>query len=186
MPSYPRDEMEEMWQRWLDANKACEAERDWRPMANMYREDATYGWNSGSTDDFMAMGREEIRELALGLEMRGLEGWTYPYQATVMDDRQGMVVGFWKQVSEVRRADGSPYEVAGFGASWFGYGGDGLWAWQRDFYDSGNAGALFFSMIADGVLSEGMTQRINAAMAGERAPGHYRPGETPAPLWPTI
>ena len=186
MPSYDRDEMEEMWQRWLDANKACEAERDWRPMAEFYRPDATYGWNSGAGDDFMAVGRDEIRDYALGLEMRGLEGWTYPYQATVMDDRQGMVVGFWKQVSEVRRPDGSPYEVAGFGASWFGYGGQGQWAWQRDFYDSGNAGALFFSMIADGVLSEAMTERINKAMSGEQAPGHYRPGQTPAPLWPTV
>src|SRR4051794_40213680 len=123
MPAYPRDEMGQMWQRWLDANKRCEAEQDWRPMAEMYRENATYGWNSGATDDFMAMGREEIRELALGLEMAGLEGWNYPYQAVLIDDVQGMVIGFWKQVAGVCRPDGSPYEVAGFGASWFGYDG---------------------------------------------------------------
>jgi len=81
-------------------------------------------------DDFMAVGRDEIRELALGLEMAGLEGWTYPYQAVLIDDGRAWSSGFWKQVADARQADGSPYEVAGFGASWFGYGGDGLWAWQ--------------------------------------------------------
>jgi hypothetical protein len=178
--------MEQMWQRWLDTNKRCEAERDWRSLAELYRDDATYGWNCGAGDDFMAVGRDEIRDYALGLEMAGLEGWTYPYQAVLIDDARGMVIGFWKQVAGARRDDGSAYEVAGFGASWFGYGGGGRWAWQRDFYDAGNAGALFFEMIAAGLLSEPMTQRINRAMAGEPAPGHYRRGQTPAPLWPTI
>src|SRR4051812_32915692 len=75
VPGFPRDELEQMWQRWLDANKRCEADRDWRPMADLYTEDATYGWNNGPDDEFMAVGRDEIREIALGLEMRGLEGW---------------------------------------------------------------------------------------------------------------
>ncbi len=44
---------------------------DWKPMADMYTEDATYGWNFGPTEEFMAVGREEIREIALGLEMAG-------------------------------------------------------------------------------------------------------------------
>ena len=186
MPAYPREELEQMWQRWLDTNKQCEANRDWQPLADLYAEDATYGWNSGPNDEFMAMGREEIRSLALGLEMHGLEGWTYPYQAVLIDDRQGMLLGLWKQVAEARREDGSAYEVAGLGGSWFGYGGDGLWAWQRDFYDVGNAGSVFLTMMQAGVLSAGMTERINQSMAGERAPGHYRLGETPAPLWPRI
>src|SRR4051794_24661661 len=123
VPAYPREELEEMWQRWLDTNKQCEANRDWRPLADMYAVDATYGWNSGPNDEFMAMGREEIRNYALGLEMHGLEGWTYPYQAVLIDDRQGMLLGLWKQVSEARRDDGSAYEVAGLGGSWFGYAG---------------------------------------------------------------
>ena len=46
MPAFPRSELEEMMQRWLDINKACEAKLDWKPMAEMYTEDATYGWNN--------------------------------------------------------------------------------------------------------------------------------------------
>ena len=76
------------------------------------RRRTTTSWPSAAT---------QIRELALGLEMQGLDGWTYPYQATVIDDQAGMVIGFWKQVADVTRPDGGPYEVAGFGCSWFGY-----------------------------------------------------------------
>ena len=30
MPAYPRAEMEEMVERWLEVNRQSEAERDWR------------------------------------------------------------------------------------------------------------------------------------------------------------
>ncbi|HWB68224.1 MAG TPA: nuclear transport factor 2 family protein [Mycobacteriales bacterium] len=180
-----RAELEAFWQRWLDTNRECEAKRDWSALADFYAEDATYGWNCGPSDDFMAVGRDQIREWALGAEMQGLEGWTYPYQATVIDDRAGMVVGFWRQQAEAHDEDGHPYEVAGLGASWFGYA-DGTWVWQRDFFDHGNAGAVFLRMMQRGALSAGMTERIERSMAGELLPGHYRPQDRPAPLWPVI
>jgi hypothetical protein len=181
--AFPREEMEEMVQRWLDANRRCEGSRDWRPMADMYTEDATYGWNVGPNDEFMAVGREEIRELALGLEMRGLEGWSYPYQRVLVDDRQGEVLGLWKQVADATREDGSNYEIAGLGGSWFRYAGNWMWSWQRDFFDVGNAAATYFEMIRKGVLSPGMKERIEGAMSGGRQPGHYRLGQAPAGLW---
>ena len=56
--------------------------------------------------------------------MGGLEGWTYPYQKVLIDDRQGEVLGLWKQVADATRADGSNYEIAGLGGSWFRYAGD--------------------------------------------------------------
>ena len=34
---------------------------------------------------------------AVGTEMAGLDGWHYDYAATVMDESNGMIVGFWKQ-----------------------------------------------------------------------------------------
>ena len=184
MLAYPRAEIEEVWQRWLDTNAKCEESRDWSSLAEFYTPGATYGWNSGPDDEFMAVGRDEIRELAFGLEMRGLEGWTYPYQAVLIDDQQGMVLGLWKQVAAAKRDDGSNYEVPGLGGSWFGYAGEGLWAWQRDFYDVTNAGATFLAMMEAGVLSEGMRERIDGALRGERAPGHYRRAKLPTPLWP--
>jgi hypothetical protein len=178
-----RAEMEAFWQRWLDANQECEAKRDWSALAEFFAPDATHGWNCGPNDEFMAVGRDQIRELALGFEMQGLEGWTYPYQATLIDDRAGMIIGFWKQIADAKRADGTSYVVPGFGASWFGYV-DGAWAWQRDFFDHLNAGALFFEMMSAGVLSDGMRDRIEKASAGQLLPGHFRRADIPAPLWP--
>ena len=178
-----RTEMEQFWERWLEANRVCEETRDWAPLADFYAEDASYGWSCGPKDEFMAMGRDEIRELALTLEMRGLDGWSYPYQVTMIDDVQGMVIGFWKQVSDETRADGSHYVVPGLGASWFGYA-DGLFTWQRDFYDHVNAGTLFLEMAGNGQLSPGMTERIENGMKGIREPGHFPPSQLPEPLWP--
>ena len=172
-----REEMEAFWQRWLDANRLAEEKGDWSVLAEFYAEDATYGWNCGPKDSFMARNRDEIRDIALGLEMRGLEGWTYPYQFTMIDDKQGLILGFWKQTY------GSQYVIEGLGGSLFGYA-DGRFTWQRDFYDHMNAGAVFLEMIGNGDLSAGMTERIENGMKGVREPGHYRPSELPEPLWP--
>ena len=90
-----------------------------------------------------------------GLEMSGLEGWTYPYQKVLIDDQQGEVLGLWKQIADSTRADGSHYEIAGLGGSWFRYAGNFQWSWQRDFFDVGNAAATFMAMIRDGSLLPG-------------------------------
>jgi hypothetical protein len=182
MPAFPREEMEEMVQRWLDTNKRCEAENDWSLLADLYTEDATYGWNLGTSEEFMAVGKAEIRDIALGLEMGGLDGWTYPYEEILIDDRKGQVIGLWRQVADARRPDGSTYEVPGIGGSWFRYAGNWQWNWQRDFFDFGNAASLFVEMIKDGTLSDGMTKRMERVAAGS-LPGHYKLGEAPVGLW---
>jgi len=182
MTAYPRAELEEMVERWIQANRDAEAAGDWRPMADLYTEDATYGWNYGEHTEFMAVGREEIRDLALGAEMGGLDGWEYPYQEIVIDDRKGFVIGFWKQVADAKRPDGSAYEVAGIGGSWFRYGGNFQWSWQRDWFDFGNAGALFLEMMSAGKLSDGMTERMHRSMRGP-LPGYYPAGTSPVKLW---
>lgn len=182
MAAYPRDELEEMVRRWLEANRKAEQAGDWRPMADLYTEDATYGWNYGPKEDFMAVGREEIRDLALGEEMRGLDGWSYPYEEILIDDRKGHVVGFWRQVADATRSDGSNYEVPGIGGSWFRYAGNFQWSWQRDWFDFGNAAALFLEMLTDGKLSAGMTERMERSAAGS-SPGHYKLRTAPVGLW---
>ncbi len=183
MTAYPRDEMEAMVEHWLQANRNAEASGDWTGLAECFAVDANYGWNYGPDHDFMAVGRDEIREIAIGLEMGGLGGWTYPYQSILIDDRKGMVVGFWRQIADATRADGSHYEVAGIGGSWFGYAGNQEWAWQRDWFDYGNAAAVFMEMIGDGTLSDAMTERMHRSLGGDQ-PGHYPRGQAPAPLWP--
>ena len=182
MASYPRAEMEEMVERWLQVNKDAEAAKDWQMLADMYTEDATYGWNYGPNVNFMAVGRDEIRDYAIGLEMDGLDGWTYPYETVVIDECKGQVIGLWRQVADARRPDGSAYEIAGIGGSWFKYAGNMEWAWQRDWFDLGNAGALFIEMMQADVLSDGMTARMHRALGSQ--PGHYSLADTPAPLWP--
>lgn len=180
--TYPRPELEDMVARWLDANRRAHEDRDWRLLADFYTDDATYGWNLGPNEEFMAVGRDEIRDVAVGSEMAGLEGWRYPYERVLIDEHIGEVVGFWRQVADAERPGGGEYEVAGIGGSWFRYGGDGKWSWQRDFFDLGNVTALFVEMIRADTLSDGMKRRMEAASG--RLPGHYRLGEGPAPLWP--
>ena len=183
MPAYPRAELEEMVERWLQANRDAEEAGDWKPMADLYTADATYGWNYGPKEHFMAVGRDEIRDIALGLEMEGLEGWQYPYEEIVIDDAKGMVIGFWRQIADATRADGSHYEVAGIGGSWFRYGGDFQWSWQRDWFDYGNAAAVFLEMIGDGTLSAGMTARMERSLQPGQLRGHYLLADTPVGLW---
>jgi hypothetical protein len=72
--------------------------------------------------------------------------------------------------------------VQGIGGSWFRYGGNRQWSWQRDFFDFGNAAALFMEMLKDGTLSEGMTKRMERSAKGS-LPGHYRHGELPVGIW---
>ena len=100
-----------------------------------------------------------------------------------MDERTGNLIGLWKQVNENTRADGSNYCPEGIGGSWFRYGGDFQWSWQRDFFDFGNVTALFVEMMSANALSDGMNKRIQRAVSGEPLPGWYAIGEAPVPLW---
>ena len=115
--------------------------------------------------------------------MEGLGGWTYPYQRVLIDDAQGEILGLWKQIADVTRPDGSHYEIAGLGGSWFRYAGNFRWSWQRDFFDVGNATATFIEMINAGVLTPGMQKRLEKSASGKRQPGHYRVGQAPVDLW---
>jgi hypothetical protein len=115
--------------------------------------------------------------------MEGLGGWSYPYQRILIDEAQGEILGLWKQVADATRPDGSHYEIAGLGGSWFRYAGNYQWGWQRDFFDVGNATATFIEMIDAGALSPGMQKRIERAAAGGRQPGHYPVGQAPVGLW---
>lgn len=183
MPAYPREELEEMVELWLTRNREVEETGDWRPLAELFTEDATYGWNYGPKTHFMVVGREEIREVALGLEMGGLSGWQYPYDTIVIDEKQGHVVGFWRQVADATREDGTAYEVPGIGGSWFRYGGNQQWSWQRDWFDYGNVVSVFLEMLKDGTLPDGLKARMDLAATGEPQPGHHPIAESPVGLW---
>jgi hypothetical protein len=191
MGELTRAEIDEFWDSWLEANRRAEQERDWRPIADFYAEDASYGWMYTPDEHFMAVGRTQIREWALGLEMAGLDGWHYDYQATVVDERSAMVIGFWKQRAGVLDdSTGQEFEILGIGGSWFGVerqsaGADaGLlkFAWQRDWFDLGSTAHTFLALASSGKATQGLLDRM--ALNGAEQPGHYRLKDLPSSVWP--
>ena len=171
MPGFPRDEIEEMVNRWVAANDEAGESGDWSKMSSFYTEDAVYSWNNGPNWEFVARGRQEIHDCVFGTEMAGLDRWTYPYMRRLIDDQKGEFLGIWRQVAPVNDPDGVPYEIRGTGGSWFRYAGDFKWCWQRDFFDHDNAGAVFGAMMKNGQLSERMQERMKL---GSRMPGWTR------------
>ena len=181
MAAQPREQLEDFVERWLAVNREAERNGDWTPLAQFYADDATYGWNIGPKEDVMCVGKTEIAEIALGLEMAGLHGWTYPYQRVIIDEKIGEVVGFWKQVAT--DSEGQSKEIYGIGGSWFRLNEAGLIEWQRDFFDFGHVQKLYLQLMTEGKLSKGMQERIERGMAGEKLPGYYPLGEAPVPIW---
>lgn len=171
--AYPREELEAMVEKWLQANIAAEKAGDWGTyLGPMYTEDAVYGWNIGPNEEFVANGRQEICDIALGYQMKGFEEWQYPYHDIIIDERRGTVIGFWKQLSPYNRKDGTPYVIEGIGGSWFQYAGNDQWEWQRDFFDLGNAKDCFFQLAGAGKLEPVVKQKIHLQAKGKLMPGH--------------
>ncbi len=182
MTSSSKREALEAWSdRWLKANQEAEKAGDWKPLADFYTEDATYGWNIGPKEDVMCIGKDEIRDTALGLEMEGLENWVYEYQRVLIDEKQNEIVGFWKQIAH--KSDGSTAEIYGIGGSWFRLNDQLLIEWQRDFFDFGHVQKAFMNLISSGDLTPTMQNRIERSLAGEKLPGYYPRGEAPVKIW---
>ncbi len=188
--SLSRAEIEEFWAEWLQANRDVEATGDWRPLAEQYAVDATYGWMYHPDEHFMAVGREQIRDWAIGIEMDGLDGWHYDYVCTMIDEQKSMVLGFWKQKSGILDDNGEEYQILGLGGSWFGVerqteGEDaGLVkiAWQRDWFDLPSTAHTFMEILSSGKAPETLIKRMS--VAGHEVPGHYHYQDMPSTLWP--
>ena len=160
MTGFPRDELQEMVNRWVAASDEAGRTGDWSKMSRFYADDAIYSWNNGANWEFVARGRQQIHDWVFGTEMEGLEHWVYPYVRTLIDEQQGEFLGIWRQLAPEADPDGKPYEIAGTGGSWFRYGGDFQWTWQRDFFDHMNAGAVFGAMAKNQQLKPKMIERM--------------------------
>jgi hypothetical protein len=173
MPAAPRDELEEMIRRFNAASDEAGLTGDWSPLGAFYTDDALYTWDNGGAWQFAARGPDQIVDWVLGTEMDGLDGWEYPYVRTLIDEQQGEIVAFWRQLGPVDRSgpDGERYEIPGTGGSWFHYAGDFKWDWQRDFFDHMNAGHTFLTMAQNGDLADGMLRRLDQ---GSDMPGWIR------------
>ncbi len=174
MASFRREEIEEMVGRWLAANEEAGRTGDWSKLSRFYTDDALYTWNNGAGTEFVAKGREQIRDWVFGTEMEGLEHWVYPYVRTLIDDRKGEVLGIWRQIAPEKHPEGKPYEIAGTGGSWFRYAGDFKWCWQRDFFDHMNAGVVFGEMAKNQQLTPKMLERMQK---GSKMPGWIKRSE---------
>ena len=172
MASFTRAELDDWVERWLQANRDAEAAGDWKALADFYTEDATYGWNIGPKEDVMCVGSDEIRDVALGLEMEGLENWVYEYQKVLVDEKLGEIVGFWKQI--VNKTDGTQDEIYGIGGSWFRLDGDLKIEWQRDFFDFGHVSYMFMKLIESGDLSAACRSGSNAPWPVRSCPATTR------------
>ncbi len=155
MPSLPREDLDKWVEEWLEANRVCEEKGDWKPLADFYTDDATYGWNIGPKEDVMCVGRDEIRDVALGLEMEGLENWNYEYQKVLVDEKLGEIVGFWKQI--VNKTDGYARRDLRHRRQLVPAHADERSSkieWQRDFFDFGHVSKMFGQLIQSGDLSD--------------------------------
>jgi hypothetical protein len=186
-----RAEIEEFWESWLAANREAERAGNWRALADFYAEDATYGWMYSVDEHFMAIGRDQIRDYAIGIEMDGLDGWHYDYQVAVIDERKAMIIGFWKQRSGIiDDATGKEFEILGIGGSWFGVArqahgpdaGQVRFAWQRDWFDMPSTIHTFMSIVSSGKAPQTLLRRM--AVAGHDVPGHYHLSDLPSTVWP--
>lgn len=79
---------------------------------------------------------------------------------------------------------GTDHEIYGIGGSWFGYAGDGKWAWQRDFFDFGHVTELYLALLKSGNVTKEFSQRVAKNASGQRLPGWYPRGAAPQPIWP--
>ncbi|MCW2751569.1 MAG: hypothetical protein JWR83_2679 [Aeromicrobium sp.] len=190
MSDLTRDEIQEFWDAWLATNRQAELTGDWRTLADHYAEDATYGWMYAPDEHFMAVGRDEIRDWAIGIEMDGLDGWHYDYQAAVIDEQKAMVIGFWKQKSGIFDDAGSEYEILGIGGSWFGVerqaegvdAGQVMIAWQRDWFDMPSTAHTFMEILAANKAPDTLLKRMS--VSGHDVPGHYHYADIPSSVWP--
>ena len=191
MTDLTRAEIEEFWETWLQVNRDAERSGDWRVMAEWYAVDATYGWMLTPDEHFMAVGRDQIRDWAIGIEMDGFDGWHYDYMATVIDEKNAMVVGFWKQRAGITDdATGKEFEVPGLGGSWFGVArqdagedeGQLKFSWQRDWFDFGAMAHTMGAVVRSGKAPDTLMERLR--VFGLEVPGHYRPEDLPSTMWP--
>ncbi|ASW90730.1 hypothetical protein A5626_08350 [Mycobacterium marseillense] len=181
--AFDREDFDTFWQDWLEINREAQRLGDWGIMADFYEPDATYGYTYSAEDQYMNVGREEIRAGVLGLEMLGFQGWIYPYQAVIFDDRSGQAFGLWRQLTTFNAPDGQPYEIKGLGGSWFQYSGKRSWSWQRDMFDVGVATTAMLEVLRDGNNSPQLDERMKLIAEGDM-PGHSTMDKMRAPLWP--
>ena len=167
-------------ERWLQANRDAEKAGDWKPLADFYTDDATYGWNIGPKEDVMCIGprRDPGRRTGPGdggpgeLEVPVPEG-----ARSTTSSARSSASGSRSSTRPTARGD----EIYGIGGSWFRLDDDAKIEWQRDFFDFGHVSKMFWQLIQSGDLSHGHAE-AHRAQPGRREGARLlpaRPGSGP-------
>jgi len=106
----------------------------------------------GPRQEFVACGRQETCNIALGHHTKGFEKWKHPHLEVIVDGHKGKVVGFCRQIPPATRLDGNPCKVAGVSGLALEHSGNCQWKSERDFFDLGNVKQLFVELAGDGKL----------------------------------
>jgi len=121
---FPEAEIRETHERFLELRGQIErGERPWSDLCQFFTDDAYYvdpAWGRYE-------GIETIRQF-LDESMRGLEGWEFPTQWTMVDGNR--LVSCWMNRLPGQRADGSYYEAPGI--SIIHYAGNGRFSSSED------------------------------------------------------
>ena len=148
-------------------------------MADCYAEDATYGWMYTPDEHFMAVGREEIREL----RDRHRDGRARRLALRLPGHRDRRVKTGWSSASGSSGPGSSTTRPArstrssASAARWFGVerqaDGELKFAWQRDWFDLGSTAHTFLAhRRRPARRRRALLDRM--ALDGTSQPGHYR------------
>ena len=91
MPAFPRRARRDDATLVRRANNEPAAPGDWQPHGGVLHRRRRLYLEQRARAEFVARGREQIRDWVFGTEMAGLEQWTYPYVRTLIDDQKGEV-----------------------------------------------------------------------------------------------
>lgn len=124
MASFPREEVQAAYARYLEARRRVEAgELGWDSLADFFTEEATFidpAWGR-------VEGIDAIRSFLVE-SMAGLEDWSFPHEWTAVEGNR-LVARWWNRLPG-RRADGSPYQAPGL--SIMEYAGAGRFSYEED------------------------------------------------------
>ena len=145
---------------------------DWKPLADFYTEDATYGWNIGPKEDVMCVGRDEIRDVAWVWRWRAWRtGSTSTRRcSSTRSSARSSASGSRSSTRPTARSD----EIYGIGGSWFRLNDDLKIEWQRDFFDFGHVSQdVHASSSSRGISAQAC--RSGSSAAGRRESARLLP-----------
>ncbi|HQR03366.1 MAG: nuclear transport factor 2 family protein [Proteobacteria bacterium] len=147
---FAHEEVARAVERLINAQSSANDSGDWTWFVDeLYTEDAVYICEYAGTTTVEARGRAEIKATHYGRDMRGWEGWSFPYEGYMVNGSQA--VTHWYNRGPGLRPDGSHYQTHGI--SFLTYAGNGMFSHQYDLFDLAHQMRLCDELEDAGLLS---------------------------------